>query len=87
MSFILHLFIVLYRLDRLYKRLKRISWVGKPDGISGTAWEVLRFPYDVLHEINDQELLYKLAELVDQCIFIIGRDTCNTPVRNWLNKQ
>ena len=38
---------------------KKENLGSEADDISRTAWEVQRFPYDVIGEINDQELLYK----------------------------
>ena len=83
----LQLFILLYRLDGLYQRLKSRIWGGKPDDVSRTAWEVQRFPYEVIGEISDQELLFKLAELAQHQVFIIGKESYNSLVRIWLNKQ
>ena len=54
--------------------------------ISRTAWEVQRFPTEVIKEIIDQELLLQLAELVEQQLFIVGREIYNSPKRNRLNK-
>ena len=44
---------------------------------------VQRFLYEVISEINDQELLFKLAELVEHHVFIIGKESCNRLVRIW----
>ena len=86
----LHLLIVFYRLDGLCQRLKRRiwgQWGGKPDDLSRTAWEVQRFHYEVIDEISDQELLFKLAELVEHHVVIIGKESYNSLVRIWLNKH
>ena len=34
--------------------------------------------YEVIGEISDQELLFKLAELVEHHVFIIGKESYNT---------
>ena len=52
-----------------------------------TAWEVQRFSCEVIDEISDQELLFKLADLVEHHVFIIGKESYNRLVRIWLNKQ
>ena len=81
----LHLLVVFYRLDGLYKMIGRGIW-GEPEYISRTTWEVQRFPAEVIKEITDQELLLQLAELVEQWLFTVGREIYKSLVMNRSNK-
>ena len=55
--------------------------------MSRAMWEVQRFPTEVINEIMDQELLLQLAELVEEWLFIMGRDIYNSQVRNRSNNN
>ena len=59
---------------------------GKLEYISRTAFELQRFPAEVINATIDQELLPQLAHLVEEWVFILGRDMYNLPVRNRSNK-
>ena len=59
---------------------------GELEYILRTSWGVQRFPAEIISEITDQQLLLQLAELVEQQLFIVGREIYNSPVRNSLTK-
>ena len=84
-SLTLHLFVMFYRLDVLYKMIRSRIW-GEPEYILRAAWEVQRFPAEIIKEITDQALLLWLGELVEQQLFVMGREIYNSPVRNRSNK-
>ena len=60
--------------------------MGEQEYISRASFEVQRFPAEAINEITDADLLLQLAELVEEWLFIVGRDTYNSPVRNRSNK-
>ena len=81
----IHLFVVLYRIEGLYKRLRE-QLVGRSHSIEKVAYNVQRSPADVINSITDQQLLQHLVHLVEEWVFILGRETYYSPVWNMSNK-
>ena len=48
---------------------------GKSQNIERAAYEVQRSPADIINVITDQQLLQQLVHLVEEQVFILGRES------------
>ena len=60
--------------------------VGGSQNIVRAAYEVQRSPADVINMIMDQQLLQQLVHLVEEWVFILGREMYYSLVWNRSNK-
>ena len=82
----LYIFVLFYRVEGLYKTMKRRMLGGKSQYIVRAAYEVQSSPADIINVTTDQELLQQLVHLVEEQVFIVGREMYNSLVWNRSNK-